>query len=60
MSAPIKAQPEPLANAALAAVAAQFPGDLKVAQATALALQGGPAQPSAPAQEPWPPMQVPR
>lgn len=43
----------------LQAIAKRFPEDLKVAMATARALRSGPPNVPAPAQEPWPPMQVP-
>lgn len=44
---------------ALHKIAQQFPEDLQVAMATAQALRKGPPNVPAPAQEPWPPMQVP-
>lgn len=44
---------------ALHKIAQQFPEDFQVAMATAQALRKGPPNVPAPAQEPWPPMQVP-
>lgn len=44
---------------ALHKIAQQFRGDLQVAMATAQALRKGPPNVPAPAQEPWPPMQMP-
>ena len=44
---------------ALREIAERFPADLEVALATAQALRAGPLAPPEPAQEPWPPMQVP-
>jgi hypothetical protein len=44
---------------ALHKIAQQFPADLHVAMATAQILRKGPPNVPAPAQEPWPPMQVP-
>ena len=54
-AAPAAGELEP----ALQSIAQRFPEDLKVAMATAQALRRGPPNVPAPAQEPWPPMQVP-
>lgn len=56
---PSTASTPPDLEARLALVAERFPADLAVARATAQALRSGPPNPAEPAQEPWPPMQVP-
>jgi len=56
---PPTATPAPSATeAGLHDIAQRFPEDVAVALATAQGLRRGPPNAPAPAQEPWPPMQV--